>query len=102
MNRLTRAPVRTGYRITNHEPATATTSSASDRSMFENGSGVALTSTRTPAFVAGVEKATLPARSTAATSTTGSAWPSAAVAVTAAPSGRMKVWIASHAVSTQG
>ncbi len=92
----------TGYFSASMPRPTTNTSSPRLRAQFENGSGLVLTIARVPALVRWVLPATTPPSSAASAVTVGVAWPSAVIAISAPPTGRMKVWMVSHAVSTHG
>ena len=91
-----------GYLSARNPSPTTNTSSPTLRNQFENGSGLALATTRVPAFVKCVLAATVPPSSATIVSTAGDASPSAVSAISAPPSGRMKVCSVSQAESIQG
>ncbi len=71
-------------------------------SQLVNGSGLALATTRVPAFVTCVLPATTPPTSAVSAVTAGEASPSVVTAMSAPPTGRMNVCSVSQMVSTQG
>ena len=92
----------TGYlRATKPRPTTKT-SSPRLSSQLVNGSGLALATTRVPAFVMWELPATMPPSSAVRPVTVGDASPSVVIAISAPPIGRMKVCRVSQIVSTQG
>ena len=69
---------------------------------FDTGSGLAFTARRVVAFAAWVAKVAPPSRRKASTSPAGESSPSTRLARIAPPTGRIRVWIASHRESITG
>ena len=99
---ITTMAAAAGYLSARTPSPTTKRSSPRLRAQFENGSGLALASTRVPLLLKCVLAASAPPRRATIVSVAGVFSPSVATAITAPPIGLMTVCTASHAESTHG